>query len=179
MRIISGKFKSRRLTAPKSIPARPTTDYAKESLFNILNHEVSWPETNMLDLFAGIGGISIEAISRGAASVTSVDINYHSISWLSKINKDLQITNLKALKADAISWLGKNETQFDLVFADPPYDYEHYDLLISNVLEKALMNEGLFILEHRRNISFEEHANFVEDRKYGEVKFTFFRNNEL
>lgn len=179
MRIISGKFKGRRLTAPKSIPARPTTDYAKESLFNILSNEISWEETAMLDLFAGIGGISIEAISRGAKSVLSVDNNYHSIRWISQMSTDLRVSNLQAVKAEVQSWLNKTEHQFDLVFADPPYEYEHYQRLITSVLEKTMMNEGLFILEHRQNISFEEHANFVEDRKYGEVKFTFFRNTEL
>ena len=179
MRIISGKFKGRRLTAPKSIPARPTTDYAKESLFNILQHEISWPDISMLDLFAGIGGISIEAISRGAKTVLSLDNNYHSIRWISQMSKDLNINNLKAIKADAQSWLNQNERQFDLVFADPPYEYDQYERLITSVLEKVLMNEGLFILEHRQNISFEEHANFAQDRKYGEVKFTFFRNKEI
>ena len=179
MRIISGKFKGRRLTAPKSIPARPTTDYAKESLFNILQHEISWPDISMLDLIAGIGGISIEAISRGAKTVLSLDNNYHSIRWISQMSKDLNINNLQAIKADAQSWLNQNERQFDLVFADPPYEYDQYERLITSVLEKVLMNEGLFILEHRQNISFEEHANFAQDRKYGEVKFTFFRNKEI
>jgi len=179
VRIISGKFKGRRLTAPKSIPARPTTDYAKESLFNILQHEISWPDISMLDLIAGIGGISIEAISRGAKTVLSLDNNYHSIRWISQMSKDLNINNLQAIKADAQSWLNQNERQFDLVFADPPYEYDQYERLITSVLEKVLMNEGLFILEHRQNISFEEHANFAQDRKYGEVKFTFFRNKEI
>jgi 16S rRNA (guanine966-N2)-methyltransferase len=179
VRIISGKFKGRRLIAPKSIPARPTTDCAKESLFNILNHEINWPDVEMLDLFAGIGGISIEAISRGSKSVVSIDNNYNSIRWINKMCGDLHITNLEAIKAEAQAWLIRNEQQFDLIFADPPYEFEHYETLIETVMKRTLMNEGLFILEHRQNISFEEHANFAENRKYGEVKFTFFRNIEL
>lgn len=179
MRIISGKFKGRRLIAPKSIPARPTTDYAKESLFNILNNELDWPNTTMLDLFSGIGSISVEAASRGAKEVTSVDINHNALRWMSQLKSELSISNLIAVRADALKWIGKTDKRFDLVFADPPYEYDQYDQLISGVIENAMMNEGLFILEHRQNISFEEHANFAEDRKYGEVKFTFFRNIEL
>ncbi|MEX2595881.1 MAG: 16S rRNA (guanine(966)-N(2))-methyltransferase RsmD [Salibacteraceae bacterium] len=175
MRIISGRFKGRKLIAPKKIRARPTTDFAKESLFNILHSQIDWKSTHFLDLFAGIGSITIEAASRGVQHVTSIDNNPTAVKWIHSTLVDLDFLEHTVIKSDALKWISSNKEVFPLVFADPPYEYDYYETLIESVLKKCLMNGGLFILEHRRNISFEEHANFAEDRKYGEVKFTFFR----
>lgn len=175
MRIIGGRFKGRRFQAPKRIPARPTTDYARESLFNILNGMISWGETKMLDLFAGIGTISLEAVSRGVQSVTYVDANHHAIRWIKEAMQILEVDNCTALKLPAESFLERNETPFDLIFADPPYDYPAYPSLIDGCLKNIAMNGGMFILEHRRDKSFKEHPNFAQERTYGEVRFTFFK----
>jgi 16S rRNA (guanine966-N2)-methyltransferase len=175
LRIIGGKLKGKRLLAPTSIPARPTTDYAKESLFNILNNRISWSETNMLDLFAGIGSISLEAASRGALSVTCLDQNFHSIKWLENCKQSLKLTQVTTIKSEAFKWLKTNtEKKFDLIFADPPFDFPNYDDLIILSLEKRVSSESIFILEHRQSVSFAEHTNFAEERSYGEVRFTFF-----
>lgn len=176
MRIIAGSLKGRRLWAPASIPARPTTDYARESLFNILNHEIDWSETDFLDLFAGIGGISLEAASRGARNVVAVDLSYHSVRWINQCAQQFGLAQLRAQKADALVWLKKNTAHFDLVFADPPYTFEQYPALIDSVLKSTLPTGNLFILEHRQSKSFAEHPNFAFDRTYGEVRFSFFRN---
>jgi 16S rRNA (guanine966-N2)-methyltransferase len=176
LRIVGGKFKGRRLLAPSSIPARPTTDYAKEALFNILQNQMEWEECEMLDLFSGIGSISLEAISRGAKSVTSIDKHPKAIHWLKNVTNALSISNLIFQREDAFKWLNKNEKQFDLVFADPPYEFAQYDELIEVVLNRALKADANFILEHRQSGSFVKHSNFVEDRTYGEVRFSFFRN---
>ena len=175
MRIVGGSLKGRRFTAPKQIPARPTTDFAKESLFNILSHQVSWPETDVLDLFAGIGSISLECISRGAQRVTSVDISFHAIKWFQRLQKELQLSNWHIAKGDVFKWLSSNTAQYDLIFADPPYDVEYYESLIDGITKEKLKEDGIFVLEHRKSDDFSHHPLFVEDRKYGEVKFSFFR----
>lgn len=175
MRIVGGSLRGRKLTAPTAIPARPTTDFAKEALFNILNHEIDWPATHALDLFSGIGSISLEACSRGAAAVTAVDKHLKATHWLAKTGRELGITNLTVIRTDALQWLERNNARFPFVFADPPYDYTQYDVLIKQVLNCALAPDGLFVLEHRQSGSFAAHSNYVQDRSYGEVRFSFFR----
>lgn len=129
----------------------------------------------MLDLFAGIGSISLEAASRGARSVTSIDQNFHAIKWIESCKQSLELTQITVIKYEAFKWLKTNaERQFDLIFADPPFDFPNYDELIVLGLEKRVSSESIFILEHRQSVSFAEHANFVEERSYGEVRFTFF-----
>jgi 16S rRNA (guanine966-N2)-methyltransferase len=175
LRIVGGSHKGRKFRAPSSIPARPTTDFAKEALFNILQHEISWPESNMLDLFAGIGSISLEAASRGAMNVVSIDLNNASIRWINQVCKELDLKCISTVKSDALKWLNFNETKFDLVFADPPYDFDNYDKLIDLVLTRTLASDGIFILEHRRTTSFAHYDFFLSERKYGEVKFSTFK----
>lgn len=178
MRIVGGKFRGRRLQAPKQIPARPTTDFAKESLFNMLNNRLDWHQTSMLDLFSGIGSISIEAISRGAKQVTSVDANFAAVKWYYNLTNELKITNWKVVKQDVFKWLNQNEHKFDFIFADPPYDAEYYPILIEKILIEKLNIDGIFVLEHRKSDSFENHSMFDFDRVYGEVKFSFFKLKE-
>lgn len=174
MRIVGGEYRGRRFNAPKNIPARPTTDFAKESLFNIINNRVDFDETKVLDLCAGIGSISFEFISRGVISLTSVDLDARSVRWLNQLCSEFSVQNWQIQKSEVIKWLKKNTESFDLIFADPPYDFDHYDQLISESLPK-LNNNGLLVLEHRKNLSFAEHPNFVENRSYGEVSFSFFQ----
>lgn len=174
MRIIGGTLKGRRFLAPKQIPARPTTDYAKESLFNMLGNRMVWGETIFLDLFSGIGSISLEAISRGAQHVTSVDTSFAAIKWYQQLQREFEIRNWQTLKQDAFKWLKQNDKHFHLVFADPPYDAPFYNELIELIISSKLTEDGIFVLEHRKSDSFATHPNFESERNYGEVKFTFF-----
>ncbi len=176
MRIVGGTYRGRRFSAPNNIPARPTTDYAKESLFNILSNRIDFDEVKVLDLCAGIGSISFEFVSRGVEDITSVDIDYRSVKWLQKLRSVFSIDNWKIEKSDVHKWLIKNQENFDLIFADPPFDFESYVELIEKAFEK-LSNKGLLVVEHRKNLSFKEHPNFAENRTYGEVSFSFFQTS--
>ncbi len=177
MRIVSGSLRGRRIMAPKNLPARPTTDYAKESLFNILHNEVDWASTTVIDLFAGIGSISLEALSRGAECVWSVDAHPATVKWLSRIMEELGVKDRsRIVRGDALRWMKAYSRKADLIFADPPFDYAEYEALIECVVGHPAFNEALFVLEHRKGLSFAEHPNFADQRTYGEVSFTFLRS---
>ena len=176
MRIISGTFKGRRIKPPQNLPVRPTTDFAKEGLFNLLNNRIDFEEINALDLFAGTGNITLELASRGAQRVTSVDINFKCLDFIKKVSRDLKIENIFTVKSNVISFLERASGSYDLIFADPPYDLEELDK-IPNLIFNAdiLKKDGLFVLEHSKANKFEDHPRFEEHRKYGNVNFTFFK----
>jgi N6-adenine-specific methylase len=174
MRIISGSLKGRRLYPPLNLPVRPTTDMARESLFNILRNRVDFSNTVVCDLFAGTGAISFEFISHGAKQVISVDENAKCIDFIKKTSTEFQVSNLMTVRNDVFIFLGRSQMKFDIVFADPPYDLYKLDLLPDLVLKSFLRPEGIFVLEHSKEHSFEQHPNFVEQRHYGKVNFTFF-----
>lgn len=174
MRIISGSLKGRRLYPPVNLPVRPTTDMARESLFNILRNRVDFPNAVVCDLFAGTGAISFEFISHGAKQVISVDENAKCIDFIKKTATEFQVGNLMTVRNDVFIFLGRSQMKFDLVFADPPYDLYKLDLIPDLVLKSFLRPEGIFVLEHSKEHSFEQHPNFVEQRHYGKVNFTFF-----
>lgn len=179
MRIISGTLKGKRITAPNNLPVRPTTDFAKEALFNILNNQWYFDEITVLDLFSGIGSISLEFASRGTKKVTSVDNFVGCIRFLDDTAKKLGLDAvINTQKSDAIKYVEKKATKgYDIVFADPPYDLpeEDYNKLLNGVLENGwLEEEGNFILEHPATIQFEDHPRFVQHKKYGNVHFSFF-----
>ncbi|MDR0972279.1 MAG: 16S rRNA (guanine(966)-N(2))-methyltransferase RsmD [Bacteroidales bacterium] len=176
MRIISGYLKGRRLNVPNNLPIRPTTDLAKESLFNILRNEITFEDVTTLDLFAGTGSISFEFISRGVKQATTVDINPKCIDFIKKTSQQLNINNLFALKNDVFVFFGRSQLSFDLVFCDPPYDLKQIDKIPDLVLKSFVKPNGLFILEHSKEHSFKEHPCFKEQRNYGKVNFTFFSN---
>ena len=175
MRIISGKYRGKKINAPKNLPVRPTTDFAKESLFNILANRVDFEDLKVLDLFAGTGSISFEFASRGSKSVKAVDMNNHCIDFIRKMADDLNFSNLTSTKSNVFQYLNNNIDSFNLIFADPPYDLADSvnipDLIFDNNL---LKDDGILIIEHSRNLSFSEHSNFREHRKYGNVNFSFF-----
>ncbi|MDY7394232.1 16S rRNA (guanine(966)-N(2))-methyltransferase RsmD [Aureibaculum sp. 2210JD6-5] len=176
MRIISGKYKGKRVTAPKKLPARPTTDFAKESLFNIINNNYYFEDLSVLDLFAGIGSISLEFASRGAKDVISVDNHYNSVQFIQKISDELQL-NIKAIKSDAFAYLNKNKLTFDIIFADPPYNFtkEQLEKIIFLVSDKKLLNQdGLLIIEHSKHTDISDLSNFSYSKKYGSSMFSFF-----
>ncbi len=173
MRIIRGKYKGRRFAAPKKLPVRPTTDYAKEALFNILENQYDWNETRFLDLFTGIGSISLEAASRGAQRVTAVDRHGPNLYWIRQQLELIGEKNVDLVRNDAIEFVKRSELNYEIVFADPPYAYDRYDALIEAITEK-LQQSTVFILEHRKGLHFSEHPNFVDEKNYGEVAFSFF-----
>lgn len=177
MRIISGKYKGKRLTAPKTLPVRPTTDFAKEALFNILNNKISFNETKFLDLFAGTGNISFEMASRGTKHITAVDADFGCIKYIQKISDELDF-GIHTIKADVYSYLEKNNQVFDVIFADPPYDFsfEQFNKLCSSIFKNNLLNpEGILIIEHSKHTDLSSIENFSEARKYGGSKFSFFQ----
>lgn len=176
MRIISGLYKGKRLIAPKQLPVRPTTDFAKEGLFNILNNRLYFDEVTMLDLFAGTGNIGFEFASRGCKNITSVDAHYGCVSYIQKISEELSFP-ITAIKADVLKYLQHATGSFDLIFADPPYDFDHETLsqLVEGVYTNNLLNpQGLLIIEHTKHLDLSDISNFQESRKYGGSVFSFF-----
>ncbi len=177
MRIISGALKGRRFSPPKSFSARPTTDIAKESLFNVLNNRIDFEEQCVLDLFAGTGSISYEFASRGCEDITAVELNYKHFRFIKSMLKDLNLEKeISLIRADVFKYLEKCGLTYSLVFADPPFDLKNFDSIPDLFFEQNLLKEdGLFILEHSDKKNFEEHPNYQEVKKYGKVHFSFFR----
>ena len=177
MRIIAGTLRGRRLEPPQNLPVRPTTDMARESLFNILNNYVDYEECAVMDLFAGTGAVSLEFISRGAREVTAIDINMQCTDFIKQSAAKLGIGNLHVVRADVFDLLKRANRKFDIVFADPPYALEGLPTLPDMVFDRGVLtDDGIFILEHPREYSFEEHPHFWQHRAYGKVNFTFFAN---
>jgi 16S rRNA (guanine(966)-N(2))-methyltransferase RsmD len=177
VRIVSGKYKGRKLHPPANLPVRPTTDFAKESLFNILTNLIDFEETTVLDLFAGTGGISFEFISRGSPSVVAVDQSPKCIDFIKKSATELGIENLRAVRSNAFSILRAPAASFDLIFADPPYDIHGIDGIPGLVFSSSILKPGgLLILEHSGSYKFEDHPQFFHHRNYGSVNFTFLKS---
>ncbi len=181
MRIVSGYLKGRRLFPPKNFKARPTTDTAKEALFNILYHSIEFEELNVLDLFAGTGAISYEFASRGVKSVTAIEKDFFHFKFIKDCVSELLLENIVyPIKADVFYYLANTQNQqFDLIFADPPFDFIKFDEVVPAVLNSSLLKpQGLFILEHGPTRNFSEHPEFRQIRKYGKVHFSFFEKNK-
>ncbi len=180
MRIVSGKYKGRRVNAPKNLPVRPTTDMAKEALFNILNNEYYFDEISVLDLFSGIGSISLEFASRGVKNITSIDDNYGCVKFLNKTSEDFEIA-INVYKKDVYKYLKETNQQYDVIFADPPYNFPQdkfenlYQLVFDN---KLLKNNGLLIIEHSKKTDLSSLENFDKLKRYGGNCFSFFRESE-
>ncbi|UOB17029.1 RsmD family RNA methyltransferase [Abyssalbus ytuae] len=176
MRIISGKYKGKRLMAPAKLPVRPTTDFAKEALFNIINNHYYFDEVSLLDLFAGTGNISYEFASRGCENITAVDAHLGCIQYINKISAELNF-NITTVKSDVFKFLQKAKLEADIVFADPPYDlsFEDFaripDFVFSNHL---LSEEGMLVIEHSTHTDLSALSNFSYSKKYGGSVFSFF-----
>jgi 16S rRNA (guanine966-N2)-methyltransferase len=176
MRIIRGTHRGRKITAPASLPVRPTTDLAKESLFNILDNHIYFEDTRVLDLYAGTGSISYEFSSRGSQHVISVDIDPGCVRFINETALKLGFSGLKAIRSSAIGFLGHCTEKFDLIFADPPYDLEGIEEAIRIVFDRQLLNEGgWLIVEHSGERDFSAFPAYSQHRNYGKVNFTFFR----
>ena len=176
MRIIGGKYKGRRIHPPKSSLARPTTDYAKEGLFNILQHTVPLEGIRVLDLFAGTGNMSLEFVSRGAEEVISVEQDRELFEYQRSTARLLQADNWHHVKADALTFLRGHHAVYDVIFADPPFNMEGTGQLPTLVREGGLLApDGLMILEHPKNIDLRHDPWFDRHRPYGNVHFSFFK----
>ncbi len=181
MRIISGKYKGRRITAPKNLPVRPTTDMAKESLFNILNNHFYFDEISVIDLFAGTGNISFEFASRGTKEIYAIDKYFGCTKFIHDTAKEFDLP-IHSYKSDVFKFLEKTPLTADIIFADPPYDFETekfiqiIDLIFQN---KILNEEGLLIVEHSKHTDLSQHPHYEYSKKYGGNVFSFFENKEL
>jgi 16S rRNA (guanine966-N2)-methyltransferase len=173
VRIIGGVHKGKNINPPKGLTLRPTTDFAKEALFNILNNKIDFEGIDVLDLFCGLGGISFEFASRGS-HVNSVDANFNCLKFIKSTASDLKL-NIQINKADVFKFLQKELKQYDLIFADPPYDLTNIAQIYELVMEKKLLKEnGWLIIEHGPKTNLSALPYFIEHRKYGNVNFSFF-----
>lgn len=177
MRIIRGKYRAKRILAPKNLPVRPTTDMAKEALFSILEHHFNLDEIRFLDLFSGTGNISYEMASRSDASITAVDSEKVCIDFIKKIAEELKFSHIEWVRSDALLYLQKAFKTWDIIFADPPYDYKYYEHIIEEIFDRKLLDkQGMLIMEHGAEQNFEIHPHFVFLRRYGSVHFSFFES---
>lgn len=179
MRIISGIHKGRKILAPKKLPVRPTTDMAKESLFNILNNKYNLAQLTVLDLFAGTGNISYEFASRGARSVTAIDRDHSCIKFITSTVDQLDMP-ITPIKSEVFQYLEHCPEQFDLIFADPPYnmDIQYFEDIIALTFEHELLKPGgTLVVEHSKHTVLDKTANHRETRTYGGSAFSFFEKN--
>lgn len=177
MRIVSGIHKGKRLVAPKKLPVRPTTDFAKEALFNILNNHYHFSALKVIDLFSGTGNISFEFGSRGAEEIIAVDAHFECLKYINKIADELDLP-IRTVKSDAFKYLDATPETADIIFADPPYNFEVEALqkLVESTFQRNLLQEGgVLIIEHSKKIDLSKLQNYSEERKYGNSVFSFFR----
>ena len=176
MRIIGGKYRGRRIDPPQGFKARPTTDFARESLFNILGNRIDFEEARVLDLFAGTGSISYEFSSRGAKEVHLVEQNLKHISGIKRIIRDLGLENIRPIHIEVRTYLKICKAKYDVVFADPPYDLRWLEDIPDMVTGSGILEkDGFLVLEHPKKMDFSRHRLFFEHRNYGGVNFSFFR----
>lgn len=176
MRIISGKYKGRRISAPKNLPVRPTTDMSKEALFNILNNYFNFDGLKILDLFSGTGNISFEFGSRGSENITSVDENFGCVKFIKQMAEEFDF-NIAAIKSDVFKFLEKNKTSYDIIFADPPYDFDQksFEKIVKLVFKHDTLNEeGMMVIEHSKYTKLDHMINFSFQKNYGGSVFSFF-----
>jgi len=176
LRIISGTYRGRHIPVPASFRARPTTDFAKEGLFNVLANIYDFEGLAVLDLFAGTGSIGFEFASRGAARVDMVEINAATFRFLHRTTSTLGMKNIRIYRAEALKFISDCYSKFDIVFGDPPYQLEIIPEIPDHIFEAEILEaEGWFILEHGKAQSFSNHPRFLEMRKYGSVRFSIFQ----
>ena len=176
MRIIGGTRAGLRLNPPSALPVRPTTDMAKEALFNILQNRIDFEGMDALDLFAGTGNITFELASRGVANVTAVDIHFKCVQYIHATAEKLKMNAVKTVKADVLKFISGCNRQFDFVFVDPPYDLPQLPQLPGRIIEQGMLNPGaLLILEHSSSRNVGTHPNLFETRKYGYSTFSFYQ----
>jgi RNA methyltransferase, rsmD family len=176
MRVITGKYKGRHFDIPRTFKARPTTDFAKENIFNVLNGYIDFEDCRALDLFAGTGSISIELLSREAQYVVGLELDRDHCTFIRQCIDKLGVDNYSLIRGDVFRYLKSCRETFDLIFADPPYALKNLEEIPQIVLDKDILSEdGVFVLEHGKHNHFEEHPCFLERRAYGSVNFSLFK----
>jgi len=179
MRIISGKYKSRRFDVPKNFRARPTTDFAKENIFNVVGNLMEWEGTSVLDLFAGTGSISFELISRGCREVVCVENDTVHYAFIKKVKDELKTDQLLTVRTDALKYITSVNRTFDFIFADPPYTLKELPQIPESILSHHLLNpNGIFVMEHPKEHDFSRLPGFSQRRVYGAVNFSIFVQGE-
>ncbi|GHE41700.1 16S rRNA (guanine(966)-N(2))-methyltransferase RsmD [Sphingobacterium griseoflavum] len=179
MRIIGGKYGGLRLHPPTNLPVRPTTDIAKEALFNILENRLSFSDCHCLDLFTGTGNISFELASRGVTAVDAVDVHYKCLQYIKETTLRLKTDVISTKKADVLKFLTNCEKQYDFIFADPPYDLPQLPQLATLIFTNGLLKpNGLLVIEHPSTRKIEESTGYMETRKYGYSSFSFYLHTE-
>lgn len=175
MRIIGGKLKGIRLQPPANLPVRPTTDMAKEALFNILNNRFDFENCTVLDLFCGTGNLSFEFASRGAESILAIDQDYGCINWVKTTAKKHEFNQIEVRKGDVFKLLKQVTGTFDIIFADPPYNLLNIPQIPVLIQAQQLLKaDGLIVVEHQSNMKLNNQPGFTETRKYGNSSFSFF-----
>lgn len=179
MRIITGKYKGRRFDVPRTFKARPTTDFAKENLFNVLNGYIDLDGTMALDLFAGTGSISLELLSRGCAQVISVEKDRDHHAFISQCLKKLDDSNGIVIRGDVFRFIKSCKQRFDFIFADPPYALDNISQIPRLVMESGMLTKGgIFVMEHGKDNDFSQLTGFIDHRSYGSVNFSLFQHQE-
>ena len=176
MRIITGLYKGRRFEVPRTFKARPTTDFAKKNIFNVLNSYIDFEDSKALDLFSGTGSITLELLSRGCRQVTSIEADRDHHRFITQCLRALNTDKCLPLRADVFRFIKNCKEPFDFIFADPPYALKELAELPTLVLDKQmLVPGGIFVLEHGKDNDFSAHPRFAEHRSYGSVNFSIFR----
>lgn len=182
MRVIGGTHRSRQFHVPDHLGIRPTTDFAKEALFNILQHRIDFNGMKVLDLFSGSGSISYEFASRGCAEITTIEKNIKSCEFIKKTAGEFKLSNIKVIKMDVFSYIKSCADSFDIIFADPPFKLENINRIPALIFEHKLLKENLpgrqagamLIVEHPSDVNFSEIKEWKETREYGTVNFSIF-----
>ena len=175
MRIITGIYKGRHFDIPRTFKARPTTDFAKENIFNVLMQYVDFEGAQVLDLFSGTGSISLELLSRGCKQVVSVELDRDHHRFIQECLKKLNTDKCVPIRGDVFRFLKSCKQQYDFIFADPPYALKELPQIPDIIFERQLLKEdGLFVFEHGKDYDFSNHPHFLEHRSYGSVNFTLF-----
>lgn len=176
MRVIAGIYKHRHFEVPRTFKARPTTDFAKENLFNVLSNRIDLEEATALDLFAGTGSISLELLSRGCSRVVSVEKDHQHHAFIKKVMETVKTDCSILIKGDVFKYIDTCASQFDFIFADPPYQLENLAEIPDRVLDRGMLKpDGIFVLEHGEKNDFSDHPRFTDMRVYGSVHFSFFK----
>lgn len=176
MRIIRGKYGKRRFSVPTNIKARPTTDFAKENIFNVLSNYVDFEDKTALDLFSGTGAIAAEFASLGCKRVVAVESYHVQLRFIKSVVEALKCDEITVIKGDVFKYVPACCEKFDFVFADPPYDLANFETVPKMIIEANIINpDGIFIIEHSRNFNFSNLPNFFDHRVYGSVNFSIFK----
>ena len=179
MRIITGKYKGRHFDIPRTFKARPTTDFAKENIFNVLTQYIDFESAEALDLFSGTGSITLELLSRGCSRVVSVELDRDHHRFIQECLKKLNTDKCVPIRGDVFRFLKSCKQQYDFIFADPPYALKELPQIPDIIFERQLLTEeGLFVFEHGKDYDFSNHPHFLEHRSYGSVNFTLFTAKE-